>query len=123
MSIVVRKVGGREYAYEAHRQGARMVQSYIGPLARPEVARRVRIAREAVTVPAHTLRLFSTAPSVQRDAGALIRTVLEQGDLEDVRWMMLAYPVSTIVDVLLAADLPAETRNFWLVWFEVRGAS
>lgn len=128
MSIVVHKVGGREYAYMAHRDGARMVQSYIGPLTRPEVQQRVQMARRAGAVPVHTLRLFAGVDpgslSPQRDAVAIIRRVLEQGDLDDVRWMTYAYSASAIVDVVLSAkDLSVRTRNFWLVWFEVPDAS
>jgi len=128
MSIVVHRIGGREYAYMAHRDGARMVQSYIGPLARPEVRRRVDLARNATAVPVHTMRLFAGVDpgslSLQRDAAAIIGRVLEQGDLADVQWMTCAFSVSAIVDVLLSSkDLSARTRNFWLVWFEVPDAS
>jgi len=59
MSIIIRKTGNREYVYVAHRDGARMVQSYIGPLARLEVRRRVEAARRATTIPPHTMRLFA----------------------------------------------------------------
>ena len=128
MSIIIRKTGNREYAYEAHRDGARMVQSYIGPLARPEVRRRVEAARRATAMPEHTMRLFagvdSSALHLQRNAAAIIACLLEQGDLEDLRWLVYAYSTSAIIDVALSMkELSAKTRNFWLVWFEVPDAS
>jgi hypothetical protein len=128
VSIIIRKTGKREYAYVAHRDGARMVQSYVGPLARPEVRRRVEAAQWATTMPSHTMRLFSgvdpEALRLQRDAGAIIACVLEQGDLEDLRWLTCVYPAAAIIDVLLSAsDLSDRVRNFWMVWFEVRDAS
>jgi hypothetical protein len=128
MSIIIRKTGNREYAYVAHRDGARMVQSYIGPLARPDVRRRVEAAQRATTIPAHTMRLFagvdSNALHLQRDAPAIIACVLERGDLEDLRWLGCVCPTSAIVDVLLSAkDLPPRARNFWMVWFEEPDAS
>ena len=128
MSIIIRKTGNREYVYVAHRDGARMVQSYIGPLARPEVRRRVEAARRAATIPPHTMRLFAGVdPStlhLQRNAGAIIACLLEQGDLEDLQWFACVYPVSTIVDVVLSAKgLSARARNFWMVWFEESNAS
>ena len=128
MSITIRKTGNKEYAYMAHRDGARMVQSYIGPLARPEVRQRVDAAQRATTVPVHTMRLFAdmdpTALSLQRDAAAIIACLLEQGDLEDLRWLAGVYPESTIIDVVLSAkDVSARARNFWMVWFEVPDAS
>jgi homoserine kinase len=128
MSIVIRKVGSREYVYEAHRDGARMVQSYIGPLARPHVRRRVEAAQQATVIPQHTMRLFSGAgpavPSLSRDAAHIIAIVLEQGDLEDVQWLTRVYPGSTIVDAILAGTgLSSRTRTFWSVWFEVPNAS
>lgn len=128
MSIIVRKTGNREYAYEAHRDGARMVQSYIGPLARPEVRRRVEVAQRATMMPVHTMRLFAAVDAgalhLQRDATAIIACLLEGGDLDDLGWLACVYPASAIIDVLLSVkDLSARARNFWLVWLEVPDAS
>jgi hypothetical protein len=128
MSITIRKTGNKEYAYMAHRDGARMVQTYIGPLTRPEVRRRVEAAQRATMMPPHTMRLFAGVDAgglhLQRDAAAIIACVLEQGDLEDVRWLACVYPTSAIIDVLLSPkDLSARARNFWMVWFEEPDAS
>jgi hypothetical protein len=128
MSIIIRKTGNREYVYVAHRDGARMVQFYIGPLARPEVRRRVEAAQRATTMPLHTIRLFAGAdPStlqLQRDAAAIIACLLERGDLEDLRWLAYVYPASAVVDVLLSGKgLSARACNFWMVWFEEPDAS
>jgi hypothetical protein len=128
MSIMIRKTGNREYAYLAHRDGARMVQSYIGPLTRPDVRRRIDAAQQATKMAVHTMRLFPGADpgalSLQRDAAAIIACLLEQGDLEDLQWLLYVYPVSAVVDVVLSAKaLSARARNFWLVWFEVSDAS
>ena len=128
MSITIRKTGNKEYAYMAHRDGARMVQSYIGPLTRPEVRRRVDAAQRATTMPLHTMRLFTgvdpSALSLQRDAAAIIACLLEQGDLEDLSWLVHVYPVSAIVDVLLSEKgLSERARNFWIMWFEEPHAS
>lgn len=128
MSIIIRKTGNRQYVYMAHRDGARMVQSYIGPLARPEVRRRVEAVQRATTMPVHTMRLFAAVdPGVlhlQRGAVAIIACLMERGDMEDLRWLAYVYPANAIVDVLLSAKgLSARTRNFWMVWFEVPDAS
>jgi hypothetical protein len=128
MSIIIRKTGNREYAYVAHRDGARMVQSYIGPLARPEVRRRVEAAQRAMAMPLHTMRLFAgvdpSALHLQRDAAVIITSLLERGDMEDLRWLAYVYPTSAIIDVVLSAKgLPPRARNFWMAWFEVADAS
>jgi hypothetical protein len=128
MSIIVRRKGSREYAYAARRDGTRMVQTYIGPLARPDVRRRVEAARWATMMPAHTMRLFPAVGSgvlhLQRDSGIIVACLLEHGDLADLRWLTCAYPASSVVDVLLSArDLSDRVRNFWTVWFEVPDAS
>ena len=128
MSIIIRKTGNRQYAYVARRSGARMIQSYIGPLARPDVRRRVEAAQRATTMPPHTMRLFAgvdpSALHLQRDAAAIIACLLEQGDLEDLRWLVCVYPTSAIVDAVLSAKgLSARARNFWMVWFEEPNAS
>lgn len=128
MSIIIRKTGNREYVYVAHRDGARMVQSYVGPLARPDVRRRIDAARWAAMMPEHTMRLFDGADPgtvhLHKDAAVIIARLLEQGDLEDLRWLTCAYPTSTIIDVLLSAEgLSPMTRNFWTAWFGVPDAS
>lgn len=126
MSIVIRKSGSREYAYEAHRDGARMVQSYIGPLARADVRRRVEAAQRATTIAEHTTRLFPDASvlRLQKDAARIIAVVLERGDLDDMQWLRWAYADSAIVDVVLAGrDLSPRTSNFWNAWFSVSDAS
>jgi hypothetical protein len=74
------------------------------------------------------MRLFAGVdPStlhLQRDAAAIIARVLEQGDLEDLRWLAYVYPTSAVVDVVLSAKgLSARARNFWMVWFEEPNAS
>jgi hypothetical protein len=105
-----------------------MVQTYIGPLARTDVRRRVEAARLVTMIPTHAMRLFTGMDPadlhLQRNAGTIIACVLEQGDLEDLRWLSRAYPGSSIVDVVLSANgLSDRTRNFWMVWFEVPDAS
>jgi hypothetical protein len=128
MSIIIRKTGNREYAYMAHRDGAHMVQSYIGPLAHTEVRRRVEAAKRATAIPPHTLRLFADAdPSalhLQRNAAAIIACLLERGDLEDLEWLGYVYPAGAVIDAVLSAEgLSPRTRSFWLAWFEVPDAS
>jgi hypothetical protein len=128
MSIIIRKTGNREYAYAAHRDGKRMVQSYIGSLARPDVRRRVEAAQRATVMPVHTMRLFAGADPgalhLQRNAASIIACLLERGDLEDLEWLACVYPTSAIIDAVLSDDgLSARARNFWLVWFEVPDAS
>ncbi|HWQ21160.1 MAG TPA: hypothetical protein VN478_00325 [Clostridia bacterium] len=128
MSIIIHKTGNREYAYVAHRAGTRMVQSYIGPLARPDVRRRIDAARWATTMPEHTMRLFGgedlDTVHLQKHAAAIIARLLEQGDLEDLRWMTCVYPTSAVIDVLLSASgVSPMARNFWMVWFGVLDAS
>jgi hypothetical protein len=74
------------------------------------------------------MRLFAgvdpSALSLQRDAAVIIACLLEQGDLEDLRWLVHVYPVSAIVDVLLSEkSLSARAHNFWIMWFEEPHAS
>jgi hypothetical protein len=74
------------------------------------------------------MRLFTgvdpSALSLQRDAAAIIACLLEQGDLEDLSWLVHVYPVSAIVDVLLSEKgLSERARNFWIMWFEEPNAS
>jgi len=74
------------------------------------------------------MRLFDGADPgtlhLQKDAAVIIARLLEQGDLEDLRWLNCVYPTSAVIDAVLSVKgLSARARNFWMVWFEESNAS
>ncbi|MFA5789814.1 MAG: hypothetical protein WC976_01930 [Caldisericia bacterium] len=122
MSILVRTIHGRQYAYVSRREGKRMIQTYLGPMSRPDVQASVDSLSEEKGVPTRLRRLFwDTDPEsldLSRHATAIIERVLEMGDLHDVRWLQHRYTGTTIAQVLtLSKGLSPRSRVFWNLWF------
>jgi len=42
MSVVIKTIENKKYAYLAYRSGKKVIQKYLGPVSRPEVAKRIR---------------------------------------------------------------------------------
>lgn len=128
MSVLIRMIGNRQYAYTVRRSGGRAVQTYLGPMARPDVAARVAVLKEEGSVPSQFHRFFwDTDPAaidLHRHAAYVISRILETGSLRAVWWLQLHYPTSTILLVLASSrGLSARSRRFWSCWFEVSRAS
>jgi hypothetical protein len=128
MSVLIRTIGSRQYAYTVRRSGGRTIQTYLGPLARPDVAAKVAVLNEEGSVPSQFHRFFwDTDPAgidLHRHAGYVISRILETGSLRAVWWLQLQYPTSTILHVLASSrGLSARSRRFWSSWFEVSRAS
>jgi len=117
MSILVRTIHGRQYAYVSRREGKRMIQTYLGPMSRPDV----QAAVDGLSGDTDPESL-----DLSRHATAIIERVLEMGDLQDVRWLQHRYTGTTIAQVLtLSKGLSPRSRVFWNLWFgrEVSRAS
>lgn len=122
MSIVVRTLHGKQYAYASRREGKHTVQTYLGPMTRKDVQTTVDILSKEKGIPAPVRRLFwdidTEALHAGRHANAVIERVLELGDLQDVRWLQHRYPGTMIEQVLaLSKGLSARSRTFWNLWF------
>ena len=122
MSIVVHTIHGRQYAYVSRREGKCMIQTYLGPMSRPDVQAAVDGLSEEKEIPERLRRLFwDTDPEsldLSRHATAIIERVLEMGDLQDVRWLQHRYTGTTIAQVLtLSKGLSPRSRVFWNLWF------
>jgi len=127
MNVVVKKVGGREYAYLAVREGKRVFHKYLGSIDNPRVMRILRDKKEASAIPEQFRSLFwDTSLSnihIRRNARYIIERVLEFGNMDAVNWLERVYPVQTIIDVLqLSRGITEKSRNFWMVWFGVSDA-
>ncbi|MCE5193100.1 hypothetical protein LLF88_04085 [bacterium] len=128
MTVLIRTIGKREYAYLVRRSGGRTVQTYLGPTARADVAAKVAALREEGSIPSQFHRFFwDTDPAaidLHRHAAYVIGRLLEIGSLRAVWWLQLQYPTSTILQVLASSKgLSDRSRRFWSAWFEVSRAS
>jgi len=128
MSVLIRTIGNRQYAYLFHRRGARTVQTYLGPTAHADVAAKVTALKEEGSIPSQFHRFFwDTDPAaidLHRHAAYIIGRILETGSLQAVWWLQRQYPTNAILQVLASSKgLSARSRRFWSAWFEVSRAS
>lgn len=121
MSIVIKKIGGRTYAYEAYRTGDKVVQRYLGPADHPDIlAHRRKIASEK-KVPKQLFALFwDVDPGklhIRRHGRYIIERILELGDLNALWWAQRQYPTSLIVETCRTSRrLSPRSKNFWSIW-------
>ena len=120
-ALSIRKIKGKEYAYEVSREGPRLVQTYLGPADSPEVQARLGRARIREQIPASILALFwETDPSTldsRAHALAIIRKVLELGSLSDFHWVSRRYGLNRIERVLESGrGLSRRTVGFYRLW-------
>lgn len=128
MSVLIRRIGSRQYAYVVRRSGGRTVQTYLGPMAHADVAAKVAALKEEGSIPSQFHRFFwdadPTAIDLHRHATYVIGRILDMGSLRAVWWLQLQYPTSAILEVLASSKgLSARSRRFWSAWFEVDRAS
>jgi hypothetical protein len=128
MSVLIRTIGNRQYAYLVRRGGGQTVQTYLGPMARADVAAKVATLKDEGSIPLQFHRFFwDTNPAaidLHRHAAYVIGRVLETGNLQSIWWLQRQYPTSTILQVLGSnKGLSARSRRFWSAWFEVSHAS
>lgn len=127
MSIVTKKIGKREYAYLASREGGKVVHRYLGAADGSKAAQLSKVKAETTSVPERFAVLFwDTALqniNLNRHAGYIIEKVLEFGDLDAFSWLQDVYPGRRIKEtMLLSRNLSARSRNFWQIWLEVKDA-
>ena len=127
MSIIIKKIGKKGYAYEAVRKGRGVLHNYIGPVSNPDVSRLIEFEKETGTLPRELHRFFwdtdATALDIKADASYIIARLLEYGTIAAVQWLQKAYPTKKIVTVLLQSrSVSSKSRNFWEYWFGLRHA-
>ena len=128
MSIVIKKIAGRKYAYVAFRQGRKVVQKYLGPVREPSVSKKLADLAEIKKIPRRFYPLFwDSNPSrigLKRNAHYVIERILELGDLDAVHWLQRIYPVKDLIEVFeVSRGISPRSRNFWRLWFEVPSVS
>ena len=127
MSIVVKKIGKREYAYLAYRSGKRVVHKYIGPASDPGVATRMARIEEEKNIPDRFQSLFWDVDprtiDVKQHARYIIERVLEMGGLDALYWIQRLFPTKLIMETCeVSRKISPRTRNFWEIWFGLRHA-
>jgi hypothetical protein len=127
MSIITKKIGGKEYAYLVVREGKKVIHKYLGPAGSPQVTKIMRDKKEAKGVPEKLKFLFWDTSikkiHIKRNARYIIERVLEFGDMEALNWLQRVYTVQKIIDVLSTSrNISLKSQNFWLIWFGAEDA-
>jgi hypothetical protein len=122
MSVVIKKIKNKEYAYVAYRSEGRVVQRYLGALSNPEVRKRIELHERENRVPENFFYLFwDTSPSeidIRKNSRYIIERVLELGGLNALYWIQKLYPTRLIMETLeVSRKLSDKSRNFWRIWF------
>jgi len=126
MSVVIKKIRNRRYAYVAYRVGKKVVQKYMGPLSDPAVAAKVKKLERQTKIPNKYRNLFWDATLDQIDlktnARYIIERVLESGDLNAFYWIQNTYPTRQIAETCqVSRKISPKAKNFWSIWLGISG--
>lgn len=123
MSVVIKNINGKRYAYLAYRMGRKVVHRYIGPMSAPGTKERLKGLASQKGVPQKYSWLFwDVDPSginLKANARYVIERVLETGGFEEFLWIQMVYPTRLIVETCEASrKISHKSKNFWRVWFD-----
>ena len=124
LSIIIKKIGKREYAYFAERQGDKVVQKYIGPFLDPKVQNKIKKFKEEKKVPALFYHLFwdvnPLKVDLKKNRRYIIERVLELGDINALQWLENIYPTKLILETCeTSRKIYKRSKNLWLIWFGI----
>ncbi|MBI5043038.1 MAG: hypothetical protein HZC10_04240 [Nitrospirae bacterium] len=125
MSILIKKIAGKKYAYLAYRINKKVVHKYLGPASNKEVISKIAELKLEKKVPKRYYPFFWDASpreiDLKRNSRYIIERVLEMGDLNVLQWIQRIYPTRMIIEICKESrKLSAKSRNFWEIWFGVQ---
>ncbi len=123
MGISIKKIGGRRYAYTAHRNGNKVIQRYLGPLNDPDVMAQMAEIQRVKSVPSRLFKFFWDVDpktlNVRRHSRFIIERILDVGDLDAFWWAQKQYPTALLIEVSLTSRrLSDRSKQFWKIWFK-----
>lgn len=121
MSIVIKRIGKQQYAYQAYRDGTRVIQKYLGNIADNKVKTVIEKTKRENKVQQQYYSLFwDTDPhkiDIRRNARYIIERILEIGDLNAFRWIQEIYPTRLILETCnTSRKISEKSRIFWKIW-------
>ena len=122
MSVVIKKIKNKEYAYVAYRSEGKVVQRYVGALSNPDVKKTIEQHERENRIPDRFFYLFwDTSPleiDIRKNSRYIIERVLEFGGLDALYWIQKRYPTRLIMETLeIGRKLSSKSNNFWRIWF------
>lgn len=123
MSILIKKIGNKEYAYEAYRRGSKVIHKYLGPAASAEISSTISNLGSQKSIPQKYHVFFWDADpdriSLRAHSRYIIERVLELGDMDVFLWLQGVYSGGEIVSVLKTSrKISPKSKNFWEIWYE-----
>lgn len=127
MSIVIKKIGSREYAYEAYRHGSKVIHKYLGPALGVDAQSKIfRLRSEKILPEKYRIFFWDADPNqirVKTHSRYIIERVLELGDMDAFLWLQKVYNGGTIVSVLEESrKISPKSKNFWRLWYGIENA-
>lgn len=128
MSVVIKKIGKKRYAYIAKRQGDKVLQEYLGSLSDPAVRNKINMLKAEKKVPVRFYTLFwDTNPlkvELNKNSRYIIERVLEFGDLEALLWIQNIYPTRLIIETCeISRKISQRSKRLWRIWFKINNES
>lgn len=123
MSVVLKTINGKEYAYLAFRSGRKVVQRYIGPMSSAATKSRLgSIASQKVVPQKYSWLFWDTEPAkidLKVNGRYVIERVLETGGFEEFSWIQRVYPTRLIIETCeISRKISHKSKNFWRIWFD-----
>jgi hypothetical protein len=121
LSIVIKTIGKQQYAYQAYRNGNRIVQKYLGNIADNKVKKMLEELKRTNQVQQRFYPLFwDVEPNkinIRKNARYIIERVLEVGDTAAFQWIQNMYPTRLILDTCnTSRKISEKSRTFWKIW-------
>ena len=122
MSIIVKTVRNKKYAYHSYRLGKRVVHKYIGPLSDENVVSKIKDQEMEKGVPENFYRFFWDVDPKKLNAKEhsryIIERVLEFGDMDMLRWIERMYPAKMIMGICeTSRKVSQKSKNLWRIWY------
>ena len=122
MSIVVKKIGSKKYAYSAFRRGNKVVHQYMGSVSDQKVAQKIERLKAEKHIPKNFHALFWDVDPrtihIRKNAIYIIERVLEMGDLDALQWIQRLYPTKLIIETCeMSRKISPKSKKFWEIWF------
>jgi len=121
VSIVIKTIGKKQYAYHAYRSGDRVLQRYLGNVTDRNVSATIKALKAENRVPQWLHPLFwdvdPATISIRGNARYVIERILETGSLEAFQWLQDVYPTRLIAETCSTSrKISEKSRNFWETW-------
>ena len=127
MSIILKNIGKKKYAYSAYRVGDKVIHKYIGPASNVDVAAKIERLRSEKALPERLQALFwdTDADKINLRANAtyIIERILEMGDPKAFEWLQRIYAAKNIIEVIeTSRKVSPKSKNFWKIWYGIGNA-